>query len=403
MSKIKAIRTEKDYEEALALLEEILLLDPAPDSEEGDRLSILSTLLSAYEQKNFPKQLPSAIEAIRFRMDQLSLRPADLIPYIGSKSRVSEILSGKRQLTVSMIRALSEGLGIPSDSLLKQSQPFQESFFGDWDKKLFTIMRNRNYFADVQDDSEPSTILSSFFSAIEAPVAAPILLRQSSYRSAPTTDRKALFAWATQVLARAETEAIQQPFVPGSITIDFMRELAKLTTSEDSPVLAINALRQKGIAVIIEPELPKTRLDGAVLFTSTKAPVIGLTLRLDRLDNFWFTLMHELAHISLHSEHEDINFFFDELDGLKGMQVSAHEEDADRLASEALIPSVIWDISPAKFLPSPMAARKLAKTLSVHMAIVAGKIRYETGEWHILSNVVEEAKVRHFFPTYYRG
>ena len=106
MDKIKVIKTEQDYQEALKLLEELIGRDPDPESAEGEQLSLLSTLIQDYESKAFPATLPNPIEAIKFRMDQADLKPADLIPYLGSRSRVSEILSGKRQLTIDMVRAL---------------------------------------------------------------------------------------------------------------------------------------------------------------------------------------------------------------------------------------------------------------------------------------------------------
>jgi len=120
MSKIKVIKNEKDYEEALQLVERLMIHDPDPDSEEGEKLNLLSTLIKDYESKILPEELPSPIDAIRFRMEQTGLKPIDLTPYIGSRSRVSEILSGKRQLTLNMVRALSEGLGIPAEVLIQK-------------------------------------------------------------------------------------------------------------------------------------------------------------------------------------------------------------------------------------------------------------------------------------------
>jgi len=119
MDKIKIIKTEQDYKEALKLLEELMGRDPNPDSAEGEQLNLLTTLIQDYEAKAFPETLPDPIEAIKFRMEQVGLKPADLIPYIGSRSRVSEILSGKRQLTLDMIRALETGLGIPAEVLIQ--------------------------------------------------------------------------------------------------------------------------------------------------------------------------------------------------------------------------------------------------------------------------------------------
>jgi len=121
-TRLKPIKNDIDYEEALALAEELVAIDPEQNTVEADNLSILATLIESYEKSHFPLEIPTAIDAIRFRMDQLDLRPVDLVPYIGSASRVSEILSGKRALTVKMINALSAGLGIPEKALLKKEE-----------------------------------------------------------------------------------------------------------------------------------------------------------------------------------------------------------------------------------------------------------------------------------------
>ena len=118
---IKPIKNKNDYEEALTIIEELIMLDPEPDTEESDTLTIMSILVENYEKTNYPLETPTAIEAIKFRMEQLDLRPVNLVPYLGSASRVSEILSGKRGLTIKMINALSEGLGIPLAALVNNN------------------------------------------------------------------------------------------------------------------------------------------------------------------------------------------------------------------------------------------------------------------------------------------
>src|ERR1700688_3776610 len=99
MIEIKVIKNENDYREALKAIEALMVNDPDPESAEGEQLDLLSTLVADYESKLFPSTLPDPVEAIKFRMEQADLKPADLVPFIGSKSRVSEILSGKRKLT----------------------------------------------------------------------------------------------------------------------------------------------------------------------------------------------------------------------------------------------------------------------------------------------------------------
>src|ERR1035441_2824883 len=102
MVEIKVIKTENDYRAALKSIEALVAKDPDPESTEGEQLELLSTLVADYESSYFPPTLPDPVEAIKFRMEQANLKPADLVPFIGSKSRVSEILSGKRKLTVEM-------------------------------------------------------------------------------------------------------------------------------------------------------------------------------------------------------------------------------------------------------------------------------------------------------------
>ena len=116
--KFRSIRTEEEYEAALARIDEIF--DAEMGTAEGEELDELADLVESYEDKHYPIGLPDPISAIEFRMDQAGLTQRDLIPYIGSRSKVSEVLSGKRDLTMSMARALHEHLGIPADVLLQK-------------------------------------------------------------------------------------------------------------------------------------------------------------------------------------------------------------------------------------------------------------------------------------------
>lgn len=117
MKNIKLIKTAEDYSLALKKIDS--LFDAEPDTEKGDELELLVTLIEIYEKDHFPISNPSPLEAIKFRMDQMNLTPKDLIQYIGSKSKVSEVLSGKRTLSLNMIRRLNEGLGIPAEVLIQ--------------------------------------------------------------------------------------------------------------------------------------------------------------------------------------------------------------------------------------------------------------------------------------------
>jgi len=113
---IKAIKTEKDYNQALNRLDQIF---HAPvDSKEGDEAEVLSILIEKYEDEHYPIDAPDPIEAIKFRMEQMDMSKRDLAQIIGYKSRVSEIFSRKRKLTLKMIRSLHEKLKIPYESLI---------------------------------------------------------------------------------------------------------------------------------------------------------------------------------------------------------------------------------------------------------------------------------------------
>jgi HTH-type transcriptional regulator/antitoxin HigA len=113
---IRIIKTEQENEQALARIEELMELKPT--SCVVDELELLATLVGLFEEKAYPMPPLAPIEAVRFRMEQQELKQKDLIPYIGSKSKVSEVLSGKRSLSLPMIRKLHEGLGISLEVLL---------------------------------------------------------------------------------------------------------------------------------------------------------------------------------------------------------------------------------------------------------------------------------------------
>lgn len=117
MMEIRPIKTEKDYEQALERLE--LIFDATPDSKEGDEAEILSLLIENYENKYYPIEAPDPIEAIKIRMEEMSLKQKDLVGIIGGKSRVSEILNKKKKLTVEMIRELERVLNISASVLVK--------------------------------------------------------------------------------------------------------------------------------------------------------------------------------------------------------------------------------------------------------------------------------------------
>ena len=114
---IKPIKTKAAYRAALKEIES--LMTARPNTPEGDRLDVIATLVEAYERKHFPMDLPDPVEAIKFRMEQMALKPKDLVPMIGGLNRVYEILNRKRPFTLRMVWRLHKELGIPAESLIR--------------------------------------------------------------------------------------------------------------------------------------------------------------------------------------------------------------------------------------------------------------------------------------------
>lgn len=118
--RVKPIKTEADNKAALARIEQ--LWNAEPDTPEGDELEVLATLVEAFEEAHYPIAPPDPIEAIKFRMEQQGLEDKDLVKFLGTRSRVTEVLKRQRRLTINMIRKLHDGLRIPLESLVKEYQ-----------------------------------------------------------------------------------------------------------------------------------------------------------------------------------------------------------------------------------------------------------------------------------------
>ena len=181
--------------------------------------------------------------------------------------------------------------------------------------------------------------------------------------------------------------------------MDFLTKFARLSWSEDGPRLAKELLAKHGIALVVEKHLPKTYLDGAALRLGDGRPVIGLTLRYDRIDNFWFCLLHELAHVGRHMDNGRGEVFVDDftLRRIEGGREDPKETQADEWAEEALIPLSVWEASAARDRPTAMAVLNLANALQVHPAIIAGRVRYERKNYRLLSQFVGTGEVRRHF------
>ncbi len=233
---------------------------------------------------------------------------------------------------------------------------------------------------------------------------APLYRKNNHPRINAKTDEYALRAWCWQVIANVREHPPEVGYRRGTVTPDFLRTIAQFSPVEDGPRQAKQFLERHGIGLEVVPHLPRTYLDGAALRLSDEQSVIGLTLRYDRIDNFWFTLLHELAHIGLHldSSDEEIGFVDDHtLRNVEVGGVESKEKDADDWAEEALIPSKLWEESPVRDQdrPTAMSIIDLAYASQVHPAVVAGRVRYERRNYRLLSQFVGNGHIGRQFET----
>jgi HTH-type transcriptional regulator/antitoxin HigA len=398
MSYMKIIKSDHEHEQALARLVALMDADPPEGSQEADELDVLALLIEQYEQVHFPMDPPDPIEAIEFRMDQMGLKNKDLIPYIGSAPKVSEVLNRRRPLSLTMIRKLSDGLGISADVLIRE--PIQEVAYGneiDWHAFPLTDMHKRGYFEGFTGElgelkqcatERISRFLENFANGFGLQ---PTMLRTTAHLRSndKETNAYALWAWQVRVLQKAQQDRLSNKYAKDSVDQQWMQRLARFSWSDKGPLLAREYLNKIGIHLIIEPHLPKTYLDGAVCISQTGNPVVALTLRHDRLDNFWFTLMHELAHIALHLDSAEA-WYIDNLDIEGDAPV---EQEADSLAQEVLVPANAWQLGTRL---SAEKVRDLAKRLSISPCIVAGRIRHEHNNHRLYGKLFRD-KVRHHF------
>ena len=394
---IKVLKTDDEHAQAMELLMGLMELNPEEGTNKANELELLAVVIEEYENKKFPLDNPTPIEAIKFRMEQEGLTQRDLIPYIGSLPKVSEVLSGKRKLSLNMIKKLSSRFGISADILIASPlSEFNENDI-DWLKFPLSEMRKRGFFkideslSDLKEYAEErvTTFLNDIPKGMDL---SPIMLKTTAhYRcNDKEVNSFALWIWQARILQLSGQSKINSLYRKGTIDENFMRNLSQLSWFDNGPILAREFLNKHGIYLVIEPHFKQTYLDGAVCFDSKGNPIIALTLSHDRLDNFWFSLMHELAHIALHFDGE-FEWFLDDMDTFNQ---DPKEEEADKCATNALISKEYWN--PEK-LNSSNDVIEFSKELKIHPSIVIGRLRREKGDYMLFSQSLKIPIVRHFF------
>ena len=400
---IRPVRSEQEYNAALEQIEK--LWGAAPGTPEGDELDVLLTLVKVYEEENHPVPPPSPVEAIKFVMEQRGMKQADLVPYLGSRSRVSEILNGKRSLTLSMIRALHSKLGIPAAVLIKEGATFPYDGEGvDWGSFPVAEIISRGWVTGLDPKTQAEEIIRSLAAQADCndffTNRNDSCLRQGTRRN-EKDNPYSIDAWLLGVLAEAKKIQITEHFDPAVLDKSLISKVAHLSILKKGPLLAKEYLLNKGIKMVVVPHFKKTYLDGAVIIDKSGTPIIALSLRYDRLDNFWFTLTHELAHLVLgHVQTIEGQCIIDDLELTE--YLDDMETEADKLTEESLVPSILWEIHPARETCKLSDVRDLARKAEVHIAIIAGRIRYETRNYRLLVRHIGQGEVSKLFNRSYR-
>jgi HTH-type transcriptional regulator / antitoxin HigA len=395
---MKIIRNEEEYDKAIIRIEELIDEDPDENTELSDELEVLSLLIEKYEDEHYPIDMPDPVDAIKFRMDQMGLKNSDLIQYIGSKSKVSEILNHKRKLSLSMIRKLNKGLGISAEVLISDpDKKLPEEIPGlDW--SLFPInemLKNGwiEFNGTLQGAKENAEeLIRNFFEDATGNVESNVFFRKS-IRSNSIVNEYALSIWHAKVIIEQKNMDSQKKYESNLLKDDFFEDLRKLSIFDEGPLLAQEFLLKFGIKLVVVPHLSKTHIDGAIFFNEDKEPIIALTLRYDRIDYFWFTLFHELAHLALHLDDKNL-YFFDDLKVVTDL--NEIEMEADQFAENKLIDKKSWKDFYSDNL-SNLNVLDFADKYRISSAVVAGRIQKEECDYKVFRKFLGQGKVKALF------
>ncbi|TAG25241.1 MAG: ImmA/IrrE family metallo-endopeptidase [Burkholderiales bacterium] len=395
-SPLQVIKNDSQYLRYLEEAKVLISLAPNSGTISSDRLELLTVLLEKYEEGRYLLSAIDPIDAIGMRMAELGLEQKDLARILNSASRASEVINRKRPLTLDQIRILHRELKIPAHILLDRATVDTEFSEADYKKLPLDIMVKRGWFGNQVDTANDSLLKFKEFLARVSLDANPVFMRRSIYGMADRENQITVYAWLARVVLKArETKNLSGKFTFNSFDLDFLKQVAKLSAANNGPLLAQQFLAMKGISLVIEPELPGMKLDGAVLRDDDGTPIIGMTIRRDYLDNFWFTLMHELVHLLKHFGAQTVAF----VDDISYIDATdTREFEADAIAAECLIPKMIWNRSNAPRTKRKSDIDELANQLCISPSIVAGRIRKETDNWSILTKLLGIGEVRKQFP-----
>ena len=370
-SQIKEIKSEiREYE---LIKEGKVSYSECSGLSELPRTLILARIASGMTQKDLAERLGLPAQQVQ-RYEASSYMSASLARLIA----VAEILGVKVRESWAGAKADS------ADSVFCWNSP------DDIDWNMFPVkeMIKRGWISNVAGYGKTELVRSYFLGS--GGQNAPVLHRKK-FHGENKPNEYALLAWQARVLEKARHEVSLGGVAEYEHTDRWLKELVALTRHESAPRLAKEFLADRGIILIVERHLSGTYLDGAAMVLETGNPVVAMTIRHDRLDNFWFVLFHELAHISLHLFDSLQMDFFDEESKGDGDTV---EREADEFALESLIDSSSWDSCISRFSMTTESVLVDAKNIGIHPSILAGRIRKESGNYGIFSELLGQGTVR---------
>lgn len=377
------------------------------------QLADLETQLAAYDALRsgvIKRYAASSVEAIGEKLIEAriaqGLSQKALADRLGMKEQQIQRYEQERYLTASLSRiaSISEALSLdlvgffePRQELKSTAEPviLQE---GEVKQLPIKEMANRGWLEEFRREVGLSSasnldLAAAFIANVFRENAAPSLHKQH-VRSGSKQNPYALLAWKARVLFKARRASLDVVRRAGRIDVEGIRQLVALSEVGDGPIKAVELLRTYGILVVFERHLPSTHLDGAAMLLHGEVPVIGMTLRLDRLDNFWFVLLHEVAHTVLHRTRGLRDGFFDDEET---PAIDAVEAEADEYARNAFIPREVWERAFIRYTASAEQVIQFARQQSVSAAIVAGRIRRERQDWRLFSELVGSGAVQKMF------
>lgn len=320
---------------------------------------------------------------------------------LGLKEQQVQRYERERYATISLSRLanVAEALGVKISGLVEVAPPAQDAAAAlqlPTEPSVYplSVMNARGWLGQKLDlkrstPNQKIEALTRFLAPLSQPHAQAALYRKTA---APRDMERhsALLAWQARILWLAKQRKTDcKPYT--KLNVDALRQLVQLSKRDDGPAAAVAFLREHGVIVVFESHLPKTKLDGAAMVLDGRYAVIGMTVRHDRIDNFWFVLLHEIAHLMLHWGPLLRQGFIDEEpekahDGL--------EREANDFARNLIVSDEVWNSSFVRYSQTPQVLKEFAAKHSIHEALVAGRVRFERSDYKIFNDMVGSGQVK---------